>query len=75
MKSSKITFKTYQQNQMMALPPTLDELIPMNHPVRVVNQVIDEINLDPIIRKYKGGGSSSYHPPDVTQGFGIWILV
>jgi len=46
----------------MALPPTLDELIPMNHPVRVVNQVIDEINLDPIIRKYKGGGSSSYHP-------------
>jgi transposase/IS5 family transposase len=62
MKSLKIKFKSYQQNQIMALPPTFDELIDKNHPVRVVNRVIDEINLDPLLKKYKGGGSSSYHP-------------
>ena len=62
MKSSKIKFKPYQQNQLMAIPPTLDELIPHNHPVRVVNQIIEDINLDPLLKNYKVGGCSSYHP-------------
>lgn len=46
----------------MAIPPTLDELISKQHPVRVVNQVIDSINLDILYKKYQGGGRSSYHP-------------
>jgi transposase len=62
MKSSKARFKPYQQNQLMAFPPTFDELISKDHPVRVVSQIIDQIDLDPILRKYKGGGCSSYHP-------------
>ena len=32
------------------------------HPVRIVNQVIDKIDLDPLIESYKGGGTSNYHP-------------
>jgi transposase len=62
MKSSRIKFKPYDQNQLMAIPPTFDELIAKDHPVRVVNQIIDEINLDPLLKKYKGGGCTSYHP-------------
>lgn len=62
MKTSKPKFKPYQQNQLMVLPPTFEELIPAGHPVRVVSQVIDRIDLEPLLRKYKGGGSSSYHP-------------
>jgi len=62
MKHRKNTFKPYQQNQYMAIPPSLDELIPDNHPVRVVSLVIDEIDLDSMVKKYKGGGCSSYHP-------------
>ena len=46
----------------MVFPPTFDEMIEQGHPVRVVNKIIDEINLDPILRKYKGGGCTSYHP-------------
>jgi len=45
----------------MVLPPTFDDLIPSTHPVRIVNQVIDQIDIRPLLRKYKGGGSSSYH--------------
>ncbi len=30
--------------------------------VRVVNRAIDKIDLEPLLRKYKGGGTSSYHP-------------
>ncbi len=37
-------------------------MINPDHPVRVVNQVIDNLDLDLLIKKYKGGGCSSYHP-------------
>lgn len=37
-------------------------MIDPNHPVRVVNQVIDSLDIDLLIRKFKGGGCSSYHP-------------
>jgi transposase len=44
------------------LPTNLNELIPEKHLVRVVNEVIDEMDLEPLMRQYKGGGTSSYHP-------------
>src|SRR5829696_1542328 len=30
--------------------------------VRVVSEVIDRVDMDLIIKKYKGGGTTSYHP-------------
>ncbi len=56
-----VAFKAYQQHQAMLLPPSLDELIAPAHPVRVVNQVLDKIDIDPLLKKYKGGGISSIH--------------
>lgn len=47
---------------MMLLPPSLDELIPQQHPVRVVNEVIESIDISPLLKNYKSGGTSSYHP-------------
>jgi len=55
-------FKAYQQNQIYLFPPNLEDLIAANHPVRVVSEVIDSIDMDIIIKKYKGGGTTSYHP-------------
>lgn len=55
-------FKSYLQNQPLLLPPNLEELIVANHPVRVVNEVINQINLQPLLAAYTGGGCSSYHP-------------
>jgi transposase len=57
-----VAFKAYHQHQAMLLPPSLDELITQGHPVRIVNQVLDKIDIDPLVKKYKGGGSSSFHP-------------
>lgn len=59
---SKLVFKAYTPNQTLLFPSNLEELIDRNHPVRVVNQVIDQISIDPLIAKFKGGGTSSYHP-------------
>jgi transposase len=59
---TKVVFKDYNFNQNLLLPPSLEELIAPNHPVRVVNQVVDNLNLDPILAKYDGGGCPAYHP-------------
>jgi transposase len=60
--NSKVVFKPYSPSQGMLLPPSLDELIPLSHPVRVVNEVIEKVNLEVLEKAYKGGGTSSYHP-------------
>ncbi len=57
-----MTFKPYTMEQPALLPPDLEELIPEDHLVRVVNRVIDGLDLDRLLRQYKGGGTSSYHP-------------
>jgi transposase len=57
-----VVFKDYLQNQPLLLPPRLADLIAINHPVRVVNEVINQINLQPLLAAYSGGGCSSYHP-------------
>ena len=48
--------------QPSLIPPSWDELIPARHLVRVVNRAIERINLEALLRKYKGGGTSRYHP-------------
>ena len=58
----KVVFKENRQQQLMALPPTLDELIAKNHPVRVVNNVLDKVDITKLLLQYKPGGTSSYHP-------------
>jgi len=55
-------FKAYQQHQLSFLPPSLDDLIPEKHPVRLVNKIVEDIDLTPILETYKSGGTSSYHP-------------
>jgi transposase len=60
--NGKVTFKPYVQNQPMLLPPSLDELVPEGHLVRVVNDAVERMNIDPLLERYKGGGTSSYHP-------------
>lgn len=59
---AKITFKSDNQKQSLLLPPSLDELIPATHSVRVVNAIIDRLDVDAIVRTYRGGGNSCFHP-------------
>jgi transposase len=59
---AKVVFKPYDPDQLTFLPYKLEELVPSGHPVRIVKQVVDEVDVKPINRKYKGGGASSFHP-------------
>jgi len=59
---AKIRFKELTSNQCVLFPGNLLERIPDNHPVLIVNQVVDLLNIDCLLSKYKGGGTSAYHP-------------
>jgi len=55
-------FKDYLQHQGVLFPQRIDDFIPQDHVVRLVSQVVDNLDLTSIIKTYKGGGTSSYHP-------------
>jgi transposase len=55
-------FKTYSRQQIPLLPATYEDKIPANHPVRVVDAVVEKIDLRKLYSTYKGGGTSSHNP-------------
>jgi transposase len=61
-KHREVVFKPYVQNQAWVFPPTLADMIPLGHRVRLVNEAIDGMKIESILSTYKGGGTSSYHP-------------
>jgi len=61
-KSPPPVFKEYTQEQVILLPTDLGAQIPTKHLVRVVNKSIEKMDLSALLARYKGGGTSSYHP-------------
>lgn len=60
-KNPHVVFKPYTMGQLQ-LPTNLEDLIPEHHLVRVVHAAIEKMDLDVLLKRYKGGGTSSYHP-------------
>lgn len=59
---SEPVFKPYFQHQAYLFPPRLEDLVAPNHPCRVVDDIVNKIDLKDLMASYKGGGTSSYHP-------------
>jgi transposase len=55
-------FIQYDRNQQYLLPPSVDEWLPEGHLARFVVEVIDQLDLSKLIRRYSGKGSAAYHP-------------
>ncbi|MFW5886865.1 MAG: IS1182 family transposase [Bacteroidota bacterium] len=47
---------------MALFPYSFDNFVDKSHPVRLINQIIDRIDISDILSTYAGGGTSSYHP-------------
>ena len=60
--TTSAVFKEYNPSQALLLPPTLDDLIEESHLSRVVNRVVDAMDISILMNQYQGGGTSSYHP-------------
>lgn len=59
---AKLAIKSDNRKQNLLLPPSLDELVPENHMVRVVDAVIDRVDISDILSTYRGGGNSAFNP-------------
>ncbi len=57
-----MAIKTYHQNQLHLIPHTFDDLIPEQHPVRLVNDVLNRIDSSALIKAYDESGRPGYHP-------------
>ena len=43
-------------------PPSVEDWLPDDHPVRFVVDVVDRVDLSALQRRYSGGGKDPYHP-------------
>ena len=59
---AKVVFKSYNQNDNLLFPPCLGDFIAENDPVRVLNVIVDNLDISGIEDSYAGGGASSYNP-------------
>ena len=59
---AKLHFRPYSPNQTVLFPQRIDENIAANDPVRIVNAVIDNLNLESFKKLYKETGRCPYHP-------------
>lgn len=59
---SKVVFKNQTGNCPELFPANIFDKIPDNHPARLVDTVVNSLDISDIIKRYKGGGTSAYHP-------------
>ena len=64
MKKNKkvLVFRRYDQNQQMMFPPAVEDFIPADHPVRLLNNIINKLNLDFVYQLYDKDGAPAYDP-------------
>jgi len=55
-------FKHYNQRQTTLLPYSFDDFISEKHPVRVVDQVVESLNIQRLLKAYSKEGNPAYHP-------------
>lgn len=58
----KLHFRPYIPNQAVLFPGRIDEILIANDSVRIVNTVVDNLNLDNFKKLYKATGRCPYHP-------------
>ena len=65
-------FKEYDTNKIDYLYfKNVGKLIPNNHIARLINILVDNMDLTKIFNKYKGGGTSAYNPCMLLK---VWLL-
>ena len=59
---TKIHFRPYNSNQTVLFPQRIDEDIAEHDPVRMVDALVESLNLESFRKLYKECGRSPYHP-------------
>lgn len=59
---AKVVYKSYNQNDSLLFPHSIGDFIPENDPVRVLDAIVEHLDISAIEATYKGGGASSFAP-------------
>lgn len=62
MASKTPTFIPYDQSQLSLLPPSLEDFVGKDHPARILNEIIEKIDISSLNQAYQSKGRASYHP-------------
>lgn len=60
-------FKPYNQNQSMLLPPDVRDYLPKDHLAYLISDVVDHLNITPILETYLDEGAPSFNPSMMTK--------
>ncbi|HEX9868659.1 MAG TPA: IS1182 family transposase [Candidatus Tectomicrobia bacterium] len=55
-------FRTINRDTAYLLPPSLQDWLPEKHLARFVIDVVDQLDLGELVKRYSGGGKQPYHP-------------
>lgn len=55
-------FQTINRDTAYLLPPSLQDWLPEKHLARFVVDIVDQLDLNELLRRYSGGGKQPYHP-------------
>lgn len=59
---AKLHFRSYSPKQLILFPQRIDENISENDPVRILDAIVDSLNLDSFRKLYNERGRSPFHP-------------
>lgn len=69
-KGRKKVFKAYDQKQYVRVPLSIEEFIEPGHLVRIIDGMVEGLNMEDLEAYYPGGGSSAYHPKMMIK---VWL--
>ena len=55
-------FIATSRSQIYLLPPSLDDWLPEEHLARFIVEIVEQLYLSPIVKRYRGCGSEAHHP-------------
>jgi transposase len=55
-------FRSVDRKTTYLLPPSIEEWLPKDHLARFVVEVVEQLDLSAMKRRYRGTGSQAYHP-------------
>jgi len=55
-------FQTINRDTEYLLPPSLQDWLPEKHLARFVVDIVDQLDLSELVKRYGGGGKQPYHP-------------
>lgn len=57
-----VKFKPMDRETAYMLPPSIQDYLPETHLARFVVEIVDQLDLRPILLSYRGRGKKAYHP-------------